>query len=94
VTGGNAARLLLQVATASSLLVMGSGFHLDATLGPASVTTDGVSFTYNPTAVGNWSFAGARRWSTHRRPGLRRLDDVAVAGLGSLHVDTFDVKRS
>jgi len=93
VTGGTLHAYFFKSATASSLLVMGSGFHLDAT--PAGVG-------HPPTASRSPYNRRGRELVVCGRPVAGRRTDDQVSG-GShdggggrsrlTHVDTFDVKR-
>src|SRR4029077_17767293 len=82
-------------ASASYLYAAGTGFSLSATLGPVAATTTGVSFTYNPSSLTDWSFAGgpaavsAQYFNVHGG-----ATSFTVSGLGSLGVTGFDISRT
>src|SRR5262249_33253219 len=81
-------------ATTSELLVQGDSFDLTTVLGPVSVSTNDVSFLYNPSTRANWAFAnGPASVATQITRVSGGATTVTVTGLGSLSVATFDLKR-
>src|SRR5262249_50594344 len=64
VSGGSLDSYSYKTLSAGYLLAQGSGLSLSAVLGPVSISTSGVSFTYNCPyttlfrSITNWAFAG------------------------------------
>ena len=80
--------------SASDLYVAGSGLHIDATLGPASLSATGVSFLYNPSTVTDWSFAGGPASVTAQTLSVSGgTTTVTIADLGSAGVGGFSIGR-
>src|SRR4029077_13623673 len=78
----------------SYLYAAGTGFSLAATLGPVSASTSGVSCTYNPSSLTDWSFAGGPASVTAQYFNVHGATTTfTVAGLGSLGVSSFDIAR-
>src|SRR4029077_20057012 len=103
--GGSAASLHLSgaslnvdsfvTASASYLYAAGPGFSCGATLGPVAATTTGVLFTYNPSSLTDWSFAGGPAAVTAQYFNVHGgATSFTVSGLGSLGVSSFDIART
>src|SRR5437660_415043 len=78
----------------TDLYAAGSGLSVTITLGPVTGSVTGGSFTYNPSAVTDWAFAGITGAQQPAYLNVHGGDtNLGVAGLGSIHVTSFDITK-
>src|SRR5439155_670728 len=78
----------------TALYAAGSGLTVTVALGPVSGTLSGGSFTYNPSAVTNWAFAGIGAAQTAHYFNVH-ADTVTltVSGLGAISASSLDITK-